>query len=85
MTGSGRRRPSWIWLFFWGRKRGGFPWLMVVVVLLPIGLAISYSMPGGVGGTRWVGIAFTAVVVLVTITALGAGLWALFQSRSRRR
>ncbi len=38
-----KRRPGRLWLFFWGKKRRGFPGLLVgtMVVLILLGLAFG--------------------------------------------
>ncbi|MGH7904028.1 MAG: hypothetical protein ACREPA_07875 [Candidatus Dormibacteraceae bacterium] len=72
------RRPGRLWLFFWGRKRRGFPGLLVAIAILVLVLGLSYGVPGGAGLGRWIGIAFLILIALVAsgalLLALAAGL-----------
>jgi peptidoglycan/LPS O-acetylase OafA/YrhL len=61
-----KRRPGRLWLFFWGRKRRGFPGLLVAVVLVLVALALLYGLPGGSDLSRWwYAVSFTALVLLI--------------------
>lgn len=61
-----KKRPSRLWLFFWGRKRRGFPGLLVGVVVIVLVLAGLYGIPGGVDLSRWwYVISFIALVLLI--------------------
>ncbi|MGH7777267.1 MAG: hypothetical protein ACREPI_08835 [Candidatus Dormibacterales bacterium] len=62
------RRPGRLWLFFWGRRRRGFPGLLMATLAVTILLGLSYGLPGGGGASRWVGLG-----ALVVIAALAAG------------
>lgn len=44
----GKKRPGRLWLFFWGKKRRGFPGLLVgtVVILIVLGLAFGLAPHG---------------------------------------
>ncbi len=57
-----RRRPGRLWLFFWGKKRRGFPGLLVALLATTVGLALLFRLPGGPQLSRYAG--------LLTITAL---------------
>lgn len=43
-----KKRPGRLWLFFWGKKRKGFPGLLVgtVVILIVLGLAFGLAPHG---------------------------------------
>jgi hypothetical protein len=57
-----RRRPGRLWLFFFGRKRRGFPGLLVGLVAGALLLGLLYGLPGGADLSRW--------FILVTVVAL---------------
>ncbi len=58
-------RPGRLWLFFYGRPRRGFPWLIVGVLLAVLVLAVIFAIPGGADVSR-------AVVIVVGGLLLGA-------------
>jgi hypothetical protein len=61
-----KRRPSRLWLFFWGRKRRGFPGLLAALVLIVLALALVYGIPGGADLSRWwYAVSFSALVLLI--------------------
>lgn len=43
-----KKKPGRLWLFFWGKKRKGFPGLMVgtIVILIVLGLAFGLAPHG---------------------------------------
>lgn len=61
-----KRRPGRLWLLFFGKKRRGFPELLVVTVLAVIVLALSFSLPGGADLSRyWMAISVSALILLI--------------------
>jgi hypothetical protein len=42
-----RKRPSALWLLFYGRRRRGFPWLLAGVLVVTVVLALTFAIPGG--------------------------------------
>lgn len=42
-----RKRPGSLWLFFYGRRRRGVPWLLVGMLVVIVVLALSFAIPGG--------------------------------------
>lgn len=61
-----RKRPGRLWLFFWGRKRRGFPGLLVAIVVVLAALAGVYGLPGGADLSRlWILVSVTALVLLI--------------------
>lgn len=57
-----RRRPGRLWLFFYGRKRRGFPGLLVALIVAAVLLGSLYGLPHGADISR--------VAILVTLSAL---------------
>ena len=74
-----RKRPGRLWMFFWGRKRRGFPGLLAAIVVLLAVLAGIYGLPGGADLSRlWILVSVTALlllilasIALVVLSALG--------------
>jgi peptidoglycan/LPS O-acetylase OafA/YrhL len=74
-----RKRPGRLWLFFWGRKRRGFPGLLVAIVVVLVVLAGIFGLPGGADLSRlWILVSVTALlllilasIALVVLSALG--------------
>lgn len=74
------KRPGFWWLLFYGRRRRGFPWLLVVVLAAAVILGLVFAVPGGVDVSR-VGAAGLFLVVFAGALALAAlAIW-----RPRRR
>ena len=65
-----RRRPGRLWLFFWGRKRRGFPGLLVGLVAAAFLLGLLYGLPGGADLSRWAFLLTAAVLVLLILASL---------------
>ena len=75
-----KKRPGALWLFFYGRRRRGFPWLLAGVLAAILAFALLFALPGGADVSR----AIAAVVVGVLL--LGAiALAAVAVLRPRRR
>ena len=49
---SGRRRPGRLWLFFYGRKRRGFPGLLVGLLVAAVVLGGVFGLPHGADLSR---------------------------------
>ena len=71
-----KKRPGPLWLFFYGRQRRGFPWLLFGIVIAVIALTIGFRVP-----LPFVGLAFIALLLVGTIVAV---LAALFRPRKTR-
>ena len=75
-----KKRPGALWLFFYGRQRRGFPWLLVIVFIAIIALAITFAIPGGADMWRTVApFAFGFLILGALVAAIVAAL------RPRRR
>ena len=75
-----KKRPGPVWLFFYGRKRKGFPWLLAVLMTAIVALALSFAIPGGADIWRTVApIAFGFLILCALVAAIVAAL------RPRRR
>jgi thiosulfate reductase cytochrome b subunit len=76
----GKKRPGRLWLFFWGRKRRGFPGLLVGLLLAAILLGLLYGLPGGADESRWA--IFVTIVVLVLLIVASLVLVAIATIRA---
>ncbi len=76
-----RRRPGWWWLFFYGRPRRGFPWLLAGLFLAILVLSLTFAIPGG--ADRWRSWAPAFFVVLIA-GAIVAALVLIRYPRRRR-
>ena len=65
-----RRRPGRLWLFFYGRRRRGFPGLLVGLLLAAVVLGLAYGLPGGADVSRFALPLTAGALVLVTLAAL---------------
>ncbi len=75
-----KQRPGRLWLLFYGRQRRGFPWLLVVLVVLIVALALTFVIPGAADMWRAVApIIFGLLLVAALVAAIAAAL------RPRRR
>jgi hypothetical protein len=76
-----KKRPGPLWLFFYGRRRKGFPWLLAAVMIAVVLLAFSFAIPGG--ADMWRAVA-PAVFGFLILGALVAGIIAALRPRRRR-
>jgi hypothetical protein len=67
-----RQRPGRLWLFFYGRRRRGFPGLLVAVILLAIVLGLSFASRIGAGLSWLIGVGFVAALAFGVVLALAA-------------
>lgn len=75
------KRPGGLWLFFYGRPRRGFPWLLAGVVVTVVVLALVFALPGGADVSRVVA---AAVFGLLIVSALVFAVFAVLRPRRRR-
>ena len=64
------RRPGRLWLLFWGRKRRGFPGLLVGLVVAAVALGLLYGVPGGADLSRWALVLAIAVLLIAILASL---------------
>lgn len=76
-----KRRPSWLWLLFYGRQRRGVPFLLIGLLAAIFALALLFAVPGGADYSR-LAIGFFAGLLVVAIAA--AFVVAAFFPRRRR-
>ena len=76
-----KKRPGRLWLFFYGRQRRGFPWLLVGLAVAIFALALSFAIPGWADYSRAVA---PVVFGLLIVGALVAAIAAAFRPRRRR-
>jgi peptidoglycan/LPS O-acetylase OafA/YrhL len=79
-----KRRPGRLWLFFYGRRRRGFPGLLVGLVALAVLLGVAYGVPGGADLSRWVLLVSAAALVLLIAASLALVVFAWRRPRGRR-
>jgi hypothetical protein len=78
-----KKRPGVLWLFFYGRQRKGFPWLLAILTIAMVVLALSFAIPGASDVWRTVApVAFGIFILLALVAAIVA---ALRPRRPRRR
>ena len=68
------RRPGRLWLFFYGRRRRGFPGLLVAVLGLTIVLGLTFVSRAGVAISYWIGIGFLVAIGLLALAALAVAV-----------
>jgi hypothetical protein len=68
------RRPSRLWLFFYGRRRRGFPGLLVAVLALAVVLGLTFVSRAGVAISYWIGISFLVAIGLLAVAALAVAV-----------
>jgi HAD superfamily hydrolase (TIGR01549 family) len=74
-----------LWLFFWGRKRRGFPGLLVGLLVAAILGGLLYGLPGGADLSRWAFPLTLAALVLLILASLVLVVVALIRPPGRRR
>jgi peptidoglycan/LPS O-acetylase OafA/YrhL len=65
-----RRRPGRLWLFFHGRKRRGFPGLLVALVVTAVALGALYGLPHGADLSRLAIVLTVSALVLLILASL---------------
>ena len=66
-----RPRPGRLWLFFYGRRRRGFPGLLAGLLVLLGLLALTFAIPGAAELSRRLGLLPVGLVALLLLAALG--------------
>ncbi len=75
-----KKRPGFLWLLFYGRRRRGFPWLLVIVLAAILGFGLVFAIPGGADVSR--GLA-AAIFGLLLVGAVGLAIVAVLRPRRR--
>jgi hypothetical protein len=81
---SPRRRPGRLWLFFYGRRRRGFPGLLVGMLVLAVVLGLAYGVPGGADASRLVIVLSVAALLALILASLALVAFAWRRPRGRR-
>ena len=79
-----KRRPGRLWLFFYGRRRRGFPGLLVGLLALAVLLGLAYGVPGGADLSRWVLVLSAGGLLLLIVASLALVVFAWRRPRGRR-
>jgi hypothetical protein len=81
-----RRRPGRLWLFFYGRKRRGFPGLLVGLVAAALVLGALYGVPHGADLSRlFIVVTVSALVLLILVSLVLIAVAAVRPPRRGRR
>ena len=81
-----RRRPGRLWLFFYGRKRRGFPGLLVGLLAAAVVLGALYGLPHGADLSRFaIVVTVTALVLLILASIVLVAIAAIRPPRRGRR
>jgi len=70
-----KKRPSRLWLLFYGRQRRGVPYLLIGIVLAIVVFALLFAIPGGADYSRavigfFLGLLVVAIVAAFVVTLL---------------
>ena len=65
-----KRRPSRLWLFFYGRRRRGFPGLLVGLIVAAVLLGALYGLPHGADISQFAIVLTISALVLVILAAI---------------
>jgi ABC-type lipoprotein release transport system permease subunit len=80
-----RRRPGRLWLLFYGRKRRGFPGLLVGLVVAAIALGALFGLPHGADLSRFAIVVTVSALVLVILASLALVVIAAIRPPRRGR
>ena len=80
---SRKPRPGFWWLFFYGRRRRGFPWLLAAVLATALLLGLTFAIPGA-DRARWLDLVAVGVIGLLFAGSLAFALIAFLRPRGRR-
>ena len=76
-----KRRPGPLWMFFYGRPRTGFPWLVAGILLAVVVFAVIFGLPGESEAVRVVSLVLGG---LLLAAALVLAMLAVVVPRRRR-
>ena len=80
-----RRRPGRLWLFFYGRKRRGFPGLLVGLVVAAVALGALFGLPHGADLSRFAIVVTVSALVLLILASLALVAIAAIRPPRQRR
>ena len=81
-----RKRPGRLWLFFHGRKRRGFPGLLVGLLAAAVVLGAVFGLPHGADLSRYaIVLTVSALVLLILASLVLVAIAAIRPSRRGRR
>ena len=80
-----KRRPGRLWLFFYGRRRRGFPALLVGLILAALILGALFGLPRGADLSRFAIVLTISALVLVILASLVFVVIASFRPPRRGR
>ncbi len=80
-----RRRPGRLWLLFYGRKRRGFPGLLVGLLVAVLALGALYGLPQGADLSRLVVVLTVSALVLLILASLALVVVAAIRPPRRGR
>ena len=75
-----KKRPGFLWLLFYGRRRRGFPWLLVIVLAAILACGLVFAIPGGADASRAIA---AAVFGLLLVGAIALAVVAVLRPRRR--
>lgn len=84
MSREPKRRPGRLWLLFFGKKRRGFPELLVITVLAVIALGLVFGIPGGADLSRYATAVSVLLLVSLVVGSVVLVVIALLRPRARR-
>lgn len=76
-----KKRPSRLWLLFYGRQRRGVPYLLLGILAAVFVFALLFAVPGGVDYSRGV---IGVFIGLLVVAIAAAFVVAAFFPRRRR-
>jgi uncharacterized membrane protein YccC len=70
-----KKKPGALWMLFYGRRRRGFPWLLVGILVAALAFGLLFALPGGADFSRGAaaalfGLVLAAAIVLAVVAVL---------------
>jgi L-lactate permease len=70
-----KERPGFLWTLFYGRRRRGFPGLLVAVLATVFIFALVFAIPGGADASRVVAAVAFGLLVLGALVFAVIAVW----------